>query len=62
MGMDVGGKSGGSMATPHVVPLIDIMLVLIIISWLTHAAYSQGPGYPPRSLSPSPKTSSRRRA
>src|SRR5260370_32612654 len=31
MGMDVGGKSGGSMATPNVVPLIDILLVLIII-------------------------------
>ncbi len=31
MGMDVGGTSGGSMATPNVVPLIDILLVLIII-------------------------------
>src|ERR1700731_2136881 len=31
MGMDVGGKSGGSMATPNVVPLIDILLVLLII-------------------------------
>jgi len=31
MGMDVGAKSGGSMATPNVVPLIDILLVLIII-------------------------------
>jgi len=31
MGMDVGGKSGGSMATMNVVPLIDILLVLIII-------------------------------
>src|SRR2546429_6075492 len=31
MGMDVGGESGGSMATPNVVPLIDILLVLIII-------------------------------
>src|SRR5712672_2222744 len=31
MGMDVGGKSGGSMATPNIVPLIDILLVLIII-------------------------------
>ena len=30
MGMDVGG-AGGSMATPNVVPLIDILLVLIII-------------------------------
>ena len=31
MGMDVGQKSGGAMATPNVVPLIDILLVLIII-------------------------------
>jgi biopolymer transport protein TolR len=31
MGMDVGGKQGGSMATMNVVPLIDILLVLIII-------------------------------
>src|SRR5580693_9539337 len=31
MGMDVGGESGGSMATPNVVPLIDILLLLIII-------------------------------
>ena len=31
MGMDVGGDSSGSMATPNVVPLIDILLVLIII-------------------------------
>ncbi len=30
MGMDV-GTSSGSMATPNVVPLIDILLVLIII-------------------------------
>jgi len=30
MGMDV-GNSTGSMATPNVVPLIDILLVLIII-------------------------------
>jgi biopolymer transport protein TolR len=31
MGMDVGSNSGGSMASPNVVPLIDILLVLIII-------------------------------
>ncbi len=31
MGMDVGSSSSGSMATPNVVPLIDILLVLIII-------------------------------
>ena len=30
MGMDVGGGSG-ALATPNVVPLIDILLVLIII-------------------------------
>ena len=30
MGMEV-GESHGSMATPNVVPLIDILLVLIII-------------------------------
>jgi biopolymer transport protein ExbD len=31
MGMDVGAKGGGSMASMNVVPLIDILLVLIII-------------------------------
>jgi biopolymer transport protein TolR len=31
MGMDVGGKSGGTMNAPNIVPLIDILLVLIII-------------------------------
>jgi len=31
MGMDVGGESGGSLSSPNVVPLIDILLVLIII-------------------------------
>src|SRR3977135_325809 len=31
MGMDVGGESSGAMATPNIVPLIDILLVLIII-------------------------------
>ena len=31
MGLDVGSTSGGSMASPNVVPLIDILLVLIII-------------------------------
>src|ERR1700693_3187855 len=31
MGMDVGGKEGGAMATMNVVPLIDILLVLLII-------------------------------
>ena len=30
MGMEV-GKAGGSMASPNIVPLIDILLVLIII-------------------------------
>jgi biopolymer transport protein ExbD len=30
MGMDV-GSSTGSMASPNIVPLIDILLVLIII-------------------------------
>ncbi len=30
MGMDVGG-SGGQMASPNIVPMIDILLVLIII-------------------------------
>jgi biopolymer transport protein TolR len=30
MGMDV-GESSGAMATPNIVPLIDILLVLIII-------------------------------
>src|SRR5215475_15244641 len=30
MGMEV-GEQGGSLATPNVVPLIDILLVLIII-------------------------------
>ena len=31
MGMDVGSSSEGAMASPNVVPLIDILLVLIII-------------------------------
>ena len=31
MGMDVGSTSGGALASPNVVPLIDILLVLIII-------------------------------
>ena len=31
MGMEVGQKGGGSMASPNIVPLIDILLVLIII-------------------------------
>jgi biopolymer transport protein TolR len=31
MGMDVGQKSGGTMVSVNVVPLIDILLVLIII-------------------------------
>src|ERR1700693_5759673 len=31
MGMDVGGKEGGAMATMNIIPLIDILLVLIII-------------------------------
>src|SRR5262249_16631248 len=31
MGIDVGGESGGSLASPNVVPLIDILLVLLII-------------------------------
>jgi biopolymer transport protein ExbD len=31
MGMEVGGRKGGSMASMNVVPLIDILLVLLII-------------------------------
>jgi biopolymer transport protein TolR len=31
MGMEVGGKKGGPMATMNIIPLIDILLVLIII-------------------------------
>ena len=31
MGMDVGGKRGGPIASLNVVPLIDILLVLLII-------------------------------
>src|SRR5215831_19276881 len=31
MGMEVGETTGGALATPNVVPLIDILLVLIII-------------------------------
>jgi|SRR6516164_2012105 biopolymer transport protein ExbD len=31
MGMDVGGEGHGQLASPNVVPLIDILLVLIII-------------------------------
>ena len=31
MGMDVGGKKGGPVASMNIVPLIDILLVLLII-------------------------------
>jgi biopolymer transport protein ExbD len=31
MGMEVGGKKGGAVASMNVVPLIDILLVLLII-------------------------------
>ena len=31
MGMAVGGKSGGPVSEPNIVPLIDVLLVLIII-------------------------------
>ena len=31
MGMEIGGKKGGAMASMNVVPLIDILLVLLII-------------------------------
>src|SRR5215471_4804032 len=31
MGMEVGETTGGALASPNVVPLIDILLVLIII-------------------------------
>jgi biopolymer transport protein TolR len=31
MGMEVGGKKGGAIASMNVVPLIDILLVLLII-------------------------------
>lgn len=31
MAMEVGQKAGGAMASPNIVPLIDILLVLIII-------------------------------
>jgi biopolymer transport protein ExbD len=31
MGMEVGGKKGGPMASMNIVPLIDILLVLLII-------------------------------
>jgi biopolymer transport protein TolR len=31
MGLDVGGKKGGAIASMNVVPLIDILLVLLII-------------------------------
>jgi biopolymer transport protein TolR len=31
MGMEVGGKKGGPMASMNVIPLIDILLVLLII-------------------------------
>jgi biopolymer transport protein TolR len=31
MGMEVGGKKGGAVASMNVVPLIDVLLVLLII-------------------------------
>ena len=42
MGMDVGGKQGGSMATVNVVPLVDILLVLIIIFMVISPITTQG--------------------
>ena len=42
MGMDVGGKEGGAMATMNVVPLIDILLVLIIIFMVVTPMLSKG--------------------
>ena len=44
MGMDVGGKQGGSMATMNVVPLIDILLVLIIIFMVITPLTPKGSG------------------
>lgn len=41
MGMEV-GESTGSMATPNVVPLIDILLVLIIIFMVITPRVPQG--------------------
>src|ERR1700722_3524688 len=32
MGMSVGGSQGGPVSEPNIVPLIDVLLVLIIIS------------------------------
>ena len=31
MGMDVGGKKGGPVASMNIVPMVDVMLVLLII-------------------------------
>lgn len=42
MGMEVGGKKGGAMASMNVVPLIDILLVLLIIFMVITPMLSKG--------------------
>ena len=42
MGMEVGGKKGGPMASMNVIPLIDILLVLIIIFMVITPLTPQG--------------------
>ena len=42
MGMEVGGKKGGPMASMNVVPLIDILLVLLIIFMVITPLTPQG--------------------
>jgi len=58
MGMDVGGESGGAMATPNVVPLIDILLVLIII-FMVITRLREGPGHARPSAFAEPATKRR---
>ena len=42
MGMEVGGKKGGAIASMNVVPLIDILLVLLIIFMVITPLAPQG--------------------